>query len=128
MPAGCYTVVKRFSSKEERRRIVANAVDPGKLPATDYGFENHLNVFHESKHGLSKEVAYGLAVYLNCTAVDEWFRSFSGHTQVNATDLRRMHYPSIEILKELGRWMINNPMPAQAQIDEQIAKHGNTNA
>ena len=52
------------------------------------GFENHLNVLHEDKHGLPEKLAYGLAAFLNTTAVDENFRRFNGHTQVNATDLR----------------------------------------
>ena len=51
------------------------------------GFENHLNVFHQHKHGLPDNLAHGLAAFLNTTAVDEHFRRFNGHTQVNATDL-----------------------------------------
>jgi isopenicillin N synthase-like dioxygenase len=66
------------------------------------GFENHLNVFHQRKHGLPEALARGLAVYLNTTAVDECFRRFNGHTQVNATDLKLMKYPSREVLVALG--------------------------
>ena len=58
------------------------------------GFENHLNVFHEDKRGLPENLAHGLAAFLNTTAVDDHFRRFNGHTQVNATDLRLMKYPS----------------------------------
>lgn len=102
-PNGFYCVVKRFSSKEERRRIVASVVQPDVFGDVELlGFENHLNVFHESKHGLSESLARGLAVYLNTTAVDENFRRFSGHTQVNATDLKLMKYPSRENLISLG--------------------------
>ena len=35
--------------------------------------------------------------------VDSFFRHFSGHTQVNAADLRRIRYPDIEVLTALGR-------------------------
>jgi adenine-specific DNA-methyltransferase len=58
------------------------------------GFENHLNVFHEDKCGLPENLEHGLAAFLNTTAVDDHFRRFNGHTQVNATDLRLMMYPS----------------------------------
>ena len=103
-PAGFYCVTHRFSSKEEKRRITAGVVLPDAFtPATALGFENHLNVFHEHKHGLPEHLARGLAAFLNTTAVDESFRRFNGHTQVNATDLRLMKYPSREALIALGR-------------------------
>jgi len=102
-PAGCYCVVRRFSSKEEKRRIVASVVTPKAFPGLPcYGFENHLNVFHDSKHGLPEALARGLAAFLNTEAVDEAFRRFNGHTQVNATDLRNMKYPSRATLLTLG--------------------------
>lgn len=103
LPAGNYTLTKRFSSKEERRRLVSYLIEPKQLPYESYGFENHLNVFHVSKRGLTKDLARGLCVFLNSSAVDEYFRSFSGHTQVNATDLRVMRYPSRARLIELGK-------------------------
>lgn len=121
-PAGFYSVVRRFSSKEERRRIVASVVYPGVfLGATALGFENHLNVFHERRKGLSEALAHGLAVFLNTTAVDDHFRRFNGHTQVNATDLRAMKYPSRETLLALGKWAMTNGALSQAMIDEQFA-------
>ena len=102
-PTGFYCVVRRFSSKEEKRRIVASVVQPADFgDAERLGFENHLNVFHEHKHGLPEDLARGLAVFLNTTAVDENFRRFNGHTQVNATDLKSMKYPSREQLIALG--------------------------
>lgn len=102
MKNGCYVVLKRFTSKEEKRRVVAYLLDEDALPGELIGFENHLNVIHEKKHGLAPAVARGMAAYLNSQAVDDYFRTFSGHTQVNATDLRRLTYPSIEELKKLG--------------------------
>jgi adenine-specific DNA-methyltransferase len=51
VPKGWYAITKRFSAKEERRRIVAYVVDPRKLPYEFYGFENHLNVIHAGKQG-----------------------------------------------------------------------------
>lgn len=103
MPRGHYVLVKRFSAKEERRRLVAYHLSADELNASHVGFENHWNIFHIDKHGLSEEVAKGLSIFLNSTQLDEHFRVFSGHTQVNATDLRNMRYPSIEQLGELAR-------------------------
>jgi adenine-specific DNA-methyltransferase len=120
-PVGVYTVVRRFSSKEERRRVVATMVTPDALPgATAIGFENHLNVFHRAKTGLDPEIAGGLFAYLNCTAVDEHFRRFNGHTQVNATDLRAIPYPSLDALSKLGRWVVSAKALDQEAIDRKI--------
>ena len=120
-PTGCYTLVKRFSSKEEKRRIVARVFTPSDAPCEYIGFENHLNVFHKAKKGISHELALGLAVYLNSTLIDEYFRQFNGHTQVNVTDLRLLKYPSTEILIELGNWSEKNPCFEQAVIDAKIS-------
>lgn len=122
-PNGFYTVVRRFSSKEESRRIRASVVSPDAFPdAPMLGFENHLNVFHEDKHGLPEELAYGLAVFLNTTAVDNSFRRFNGHTQVNATDLRLMKYPDRPTLIALGRWARSQRELTQAMMDEQTKR------
>jgi len=121
-PVGCYCVVRRFSAKEERRRVVAGVVNPDAFGGVEaLGFENHLNVFHQSKKGLPEALAYGLAVFLSTTAVDENFRRFSGHTQVNATDLKLMKYPSREVLIALGAWaMEQNCVLTQAMIDSKF--------
>ncbi len=120
-PNGFYCVVRRFSAKEEKRRIVASVVDPSSFPeAKKLGFENHLNVFHSHKQGLPEPLAHGLAVFLNTTAVDDCFRRFSGHTQVNATDLRAMEYPSREALIAMGKWAMRRGELTQAMIDEQL--------
>jgi adenine-specific DNA-methyltransferase len=120
-PNGCYCVVRRFSAKEEKRRIVASVVDPAVFnDAPMLGFENHLNLFHENKRGLSPALAHGLATFLNTTAVDEHFRSFSGHTQVNATDLKLIRYPKRAALIELGNWAMISGEITRAMIDERL--------
>ncbi len=120
-PNGFYCVVRRFSSKEEKRRVVAGVVRPDTFPDSEMiGFENHLNVFHTGKKGLSESLAYGLAGYLNSTFIDERFRLFNGHTQVNATDLMRMKYPDINALSLLGEWILKQGEPTQEQLDEKL--------
>ncbi len=118
-PNGFYCVVRRFSSKEEKRRVAASVVKPDSFPNAEVlGFENHLNVFHEGKHGLTEALAYGLAVFLNTTAVDENFRRFNGHTQVNATDLRSIKYPNRENLIASGERAMRRHEPIQALTED----------
>ena len=120
-PAGCYVVTRRLSSKEEVRRIVANVVARDAMAEYDWvGFENHLNVFHAEKRGLDEELARGLCAYLNSSMVDRHFRVFNGHTQVNATDLRQLPYPSVRQLVRLGNQMGRIRRPSQEQIDSMV--------
>lgn len=104
LPNEHYVVVKRFSAKEEPRRVTAALSIPevfGDEPSI--AFENHLNVFHSEGQGLDPELAAGLVAYLNSDLVDEFVRQFNGHTQINATDLRKLRYPSPDQLRELGK-------------------------
>lgn len=116
IPEGYYVLTKRFSSKEERRRVVAAVYDPSRITADYVAFENHLNYFHQGGSGLPPMLAKGLAAYLNSSLVDAYFRQFSGHTQVNASDLRFLPYPTRSTLIALGR-RIGASLPGQEELD-----------
>ncbi len=100
--AGCYVLVKRFTTKEEKRRIVAAVLHADALGCEAIGIENHLNYYHCQGDPLDKDLAYGLSAYLNTVTVDSFFRQFNGHTQVNATDLRKLKYPTRDRLVAIG--------------------------
>jgi len=121
VPAGVYLLTKRFTSKEERRRLVACLFDPDRVNAKWVGFENHLNYFHASGCGLDRTLALGLYAFLNSTVVDQYFRRFSGHTQVNATDLRTLYYPDRGALIAMGR-KIKAVDLSQDEIDQLVTK------
>jgi adenine-specific DNA-methyltransferase len=117
VPAGYYVLVKRFSAKEEERRVVAAVYDPGRLATGLICFENHINYYHANGHGLTRDLAKGLAAFLNSTLVDQYFRQFNGHTQVNATDLRSLKYPDRSMLLAIGA-RIGYRFPSQSLIDQ----------
>lgn len=116
VPSGIYVLTKRFTSKEERRRVVAAIYDPNRIKAKQVGFENHLNYFHTNRNGLTMNFAKGLAVFLNSSLVDNYFRQFNGHTQVNATDLRSLRYPTEKQLNKMGS-RVKKHLPKQEHID-----------
>jgi adenine-specific DNA-methyltransferase len=102
VPATTYILLKRFTAKEEKRRLVA-----GILSATDsysewVGLENHLNYVYRKGAELSKAEAFGLAAFFNSAFVDRYFRASSGNTQVNATEIRGMPVPDQRKLIEIG--------------------------
>lgn len=123
VPPGCYVVVKRFSAKEERRRVVAAVWDPAVNGQVDVAFENHLNYFHANGAGVDHDVAVGLSLWMNSGVVDKFFRTFSGHTQVNATDLRTLSFPALDALRALGRAITSAALPPQEDIDELVQVH-----
>lgn len=116
VPAGCYVLLKRFSAKEQPRRIEAFLCDADRLGARPVAFENHVNYIHREHRGLARDLARGLLLYLNSTLVDLYFRSFSGHTQVNAADLRSLPFPDESFLVRLGA-RLGDEGPTQSMID-----------
>ncbi len=107
VPNGTYVLTKRLTAKEEVRRIVAALYTPDIADVQEVGFENKTNYFHALGKPLDPDVARGLWAYLNSSLVEQYFRQFNGHTQVNATDLRTLRYPDINSLKAIGKKVIN---------------------
>lgn len=113
---GNYVLVKRFTTPEERRRVVA-AVWTG--DAGRVGFENRTNYFHRDGGGMDLPTAKGLWAFLNSGMVDAYFRQFNGSTQVNAADLRYLKYPPRDMLRRLGG-MVAGGRPEQGLLDHTL--------
>ena len=120
LPNGTYVLVKRLTAKEERRRVRAAVCDPSVAPGPRIAFENHLNVFHRDNEGLPFDLAQGLAVFLNSSLVNRYVRQFNGHTQINATDLRHLRYPSADALGHLGQAVLRDRPAAQEELDDLV--------
>ncbi len=118
---GVYVLTRRFTSKEQPRRIVAALHTPDYSANKQVGFENHINYFHANGKPLEKKFALGLVAFLNSTLVDIYFRTFNGHTQINATDLRAIKYPDANELRALGE-QIGDRWPGQDRIDQLIER------
>lgn len=97
-----YVIMRRFSAKEEHRRLTAAVLRAGQLPGDKIGLENHLNFIHRPGGRLAFEEALGLATLLNSSLMDTYFRISSGNTQVSATELRALPLPGPEVLLRIG--------------------------
>ena len=97
-----YVLMRRFSAKEEERRLVAAPLIRGSLNANVMGLENHLNYIHGVSRELDEELAYGLSALLNSTFMDRYFRISNGNTQVSATELRAMPLPAERDIRSIG--------------------------
>lgn len=116
---GSYVLVKRFSSKEETRRVVAHPLTIDEPVA----LENHTSFIHQGTSRnvvplANEDLARGMAVWLNSTYIDGWFRDVSGSTQVNAKDIKAMPCPDNGALTRLSR--IWHPSMAQEEVDEAV--------
>jgi adenine-specific DNA-methyltransferase len=109
-----YVVMRRFSPKEDIRRVTAAPYLAGSLPGEFIGLENHLNYIHRPGGELTRSETIGLAAFLNSTVVDAHFRAVSGSTQVNATELRKLRLPSLESLVAIGNLLPDTPTLAEA--------------
>ena len=97
-----YVLVRRFSAKEEKRRLVAAPLAQGQLNADMVGLENHLNYIRGVSRKLDGELAHGLAALLNSVFLDRYFRLSNGNTQVSATELRCIPLPGEEHIRAIG--------------------------
>ncbi|MEK3718460.1 Eco57I restriction-modification methylase domain-containing protein [Paenibacillus sp. FSL R7-0333] len=120
VPRGNYVLVKRFSPKEETRRIVTAIYNETQIDSDYVGFENHLNYFHMNGQGIPIDLAKGLAIYLSSSLVDSFFRQFNGHTQVNVGDLKSLPYPPYDVLINLGS-IFGDCFPEQQEIDNIVS-------
>lgn len=94
-------VLRRFSPKEDPRRVTAAAYTGG-LPGAVIGLENHLNYIYRPGGAMTPHEAMGLAAYLNSRLVDAHLRAVAGSTQVNASELRNLPLPPLDLLIAIG--------------------------
>lgn len=97
-----YVLVRRFSAKEDSRRIVAAPFLASTFVNDYVGFENHLNVIYKANGHLLDSEAIGLSAILNSALLDRYFRILNGNTQVNATELRLLPLPPLKVVRLVG--------------------------
>ena len=109
-----YVLLRRFSAKEEKRRLVAAPLVQGCLNSDMVGLENHLNYIRGVSRKLDEELAYGIAALLNSAFLDRYFRVSNGNTQVNATELRAMPLPDEASIRAIGADAFDVPDPGNS--------------
>ena len=98
-----YVLLRRFSAKEEKRRLVAAPLFRGSLNTDFVGLENHLNYIRGVSEELDEDMAHGVSALLNSIFLDRYFRISNGNTQVSATELRAMPLPAEQDIRSIGQ-------------------------
>ncbi len=113
-------VIRRFSAKEELRRITAAVLPEGAFGSEYIGLENHLNYLYRLNGVLSYEEAAGLAAFLNSSLVDRYVRIANGNTQINATELRKLPLPDWQQLVAIGKQVVGQRLEHDFEATERI--------
>ncbi len=104
LPARNYVLLRRFSSKEERRRLIASPYLPNaEERRRPVALENHVNYVTHTSRELTEDEVRGLVALFNSDLFDRYFRVVSGSTQVNATDIRVMPFPDLQSVSRVGK-------------------------
>jgi adenine-specific DNA-methyltransferase len=98
-----YVLLRRFSAKEERRRLTASCFIASEISHPFVALENHLNYIYHAERELTLDEVYGIAALFNSALLDRYFRTISGNTQVNATEIRGMNFPALTAIASIGR-------------------------
>lgn len=117
---GTYILIRRLTAKEEKRRIAASLYTSDISTSDVVGFENKTNYIHAMGEPLDDNLAKGLWFFLNSSFVDRYFRQMNGNTQVNATDLRTIRYPTKDKILSMSEYSLPTE-PDQEYIDNIVS-------
>ena len=101
-----YLFVKRFTAKEEHRRLQCGVYLSSQHPEyAEISTQNKINFICGIKT-LSEFAVYGLYVLFNSSTYDCYYRILNGSTQVNSTEINEMPVPSMETIESMGKELI----------------------
>lgn len=105
-----YVFCKRFTAKEERRRLQCGIYLSGDFPEYEYiGTQNKINyVDYTDGTGMDLPTTFGVYVLLNSTLFDMYYRVLNGSTQVNSTEVNSIPVPPLEIIVKMGERLLES--------------------
>lgn len=102
-----FLLVKRFTSKEEKRRLQCGIYLKQRYSQFKYiSTQNKVNFVKCD----SPCITYGLYVLLNSSLYDAYYRILNGSTQVNSTEINQIPIPSRDIIEEMGRELMHREL------------------
>lgn len=113
-----YVFLRRFSTKDDKKRLIAAPYFMDISLAEYIGLENHLNYIYRPKGNMDRNEVLGIAALLNSEIFDKYFRIINGNINVSATELRALHLPALEQIKKIGNELILQNNFYESNVDE----------
>lgn len=119
-----YLFVKRFTAKEEKRRLQCGVYLSRKYPQYKViSTQNKINFIDGLAAELSECVVYGLYVLFNSTIYDSYYRILNGSTQVNSTEINAMPVPALDTIQEIGKTLLKTRDLSEANCDRILEEY-----
>lgn len=106
IPNRNYIFLRRFSTKDDKSRLIAAPYFCNHTTAENIGVENKVNYIYRKKGHLDRSEVAGLCGLLNSSLFDTYFQIFNGNVNVSATELREMKIPKLDEIKTIGNKII----------------------
>ena len=103
-----YVFIKRFTAKEEKRRLQCGVYSPADFKEYQYiGTQNKIN-FVDNIDGSEMDtlITYGVFALLNSTLFDMYYRILNGSTQVNSTEMNNIPIPPACVIRKIGEQLL----------------------
>jgi len=106
IPNKNYILLRRFSSKDDKNRLIAAPYFCNFIKSEFIGVENKVNYIYRPNGHLERNEVIGLCALLNSRLFDAYFRIFNGNVNVSATELRDISLPPLATIQEIGDTII----------------------
>lgn len=106
LPNKNYILLRRFSTKDDKSRLIAAPYFCNYAKSDYIGVENKVNYIYRKDGHLDRTEVVGLCALLNSELFDTYFQIFNGNVNVSATELREMRFPPLQNIKEIGNKII----------------------
>lgn len=120
LPNKDYILLRRFSTKDDKSRLIAAPYFARECDVDGIGIENKVNYLYRKGGKLETDELVGLSALLNSRLFNDYFQMFNGNVNVSATELREMKFPPLEDIKILGNRLLMANDFEMATIDELV--------
>lgn len=120
VPNKNYIFLRRFSTKDDKSRLIASPYFCNTGSYSHIGVENKLNYIYKTNGTFEHSEMIGISALLNSELFDTYFQTFNGNVNVSATEIREMKMPSIEVIRDIGIEISNSNDYSMPYINQLI--------